>query len=169
VRQKLLFIRINLLDTYNRKKMPRSLEFTDFERGMIIGLHLGEWHSFSEIAVILKCFKGAVQGVIERYKEDERTTVQPRSGRPQKLSDRDERQLIRVTKKDRSATLDQITEEFNRSLTISASKRTVQRTLHYYGFYSRVAKRKPLVSEKNKKDRVLRKGLEGGMGQGNFQ
>lgn len=48
-----------------------------------------------------------------------------------------------------------ITEEFNKSLTISASKRTVQRTLHYYGFYSRVAKRKPLVSEKNKKDRVL--------------
>ena len=92
VRQKLLFIRINLLDTYNRKKMPRSLEFTDFERGMIIGLHLGEWHSFSEIAVILKCSKGAVQGVIERYKEDERTTVQPRSGRPQKFSDRDERQ-----------------------------------------------------------------------------
>ena len=135
--------------------MPRSLEFTDFERGMIIGLHLGEWHSFSEIAVILKCSKGAVQGVIERYKEDERTTVQPRSGRPQKLSDRDERQLIRVTKKDRSATLDQITEEFNKNLTISASKRTVQRTLHYYGFYSRVAKRKPLVSEKNKKDRVL--------------
>ena len=117
------------------------------------------------LAVILKCSKGAVQGVVARYREEECTTVQPRSGRPQKLNDRDGRQLIR------SATLDQLTEEFNKNLTILVSKRTVQHTLHYYGFYSRIAKRKPLVSEKNKKIIMAqeRKGLEGGMGQGNFQ
>ena len=77
---------------------------------------------------------GRVLGVIERYREDTRTTVRPHSGRPQKLSDRDERRLIRVTKKDRSVALDQLMEEFNKNLTVTSSKRTIQ-------LYSRVAKR----------------------------
>jgi len=44
-------------------------------------------------------FQGAVQGGIEQYREDGHTTVLRRSGRPQKLNDKDERLLIRVTKK----------------------------------------------------------------------
>jgi len=42
--------------------------------------------------------------------------------------------LIRVTKKDRSVALDQLMEEFNKNLTVTSSKRTIQ-------LYSRVAKR----------------------------
>jgi len=69
------------------------------------------------------------------------TTTQ-RSGRPSKLSKRDEQQLLREFKKDRSITLELLTEAFNKSLTISVSSRAVQHTLHNYGFYSRVAKKK---------------------------
>lgn len=134
--------------------MPRATELTDFERGMIIGLHLGGKHTHQEIAAIVRRSKGAVQGVIERYVDGGFTTATQRSGRSSKLSKRDERQLVREVKKDRSITLEPLTEAFNKSLTISVSSRTVQRTLHNYGFYSRVAKKKPLVTEKNKKIRL---------------
>jgi len=134
--------------------MPRATELTDFERGMIVGLHLGGKHTHKEIAAIVRRSKGAVQGVIERYIDDGFTTATQRSGRSSKLSKRDERQLVREVKKDRSITLEPLTEAFNKSLTISVSSRTVQRTLHNYGFYSRVAKKKPLVTEKNKKIRL---------------
>ena len=134
--------------------MPRATELTDFERGMIVGLHLGGKHTHKEIAAIVRRSKGAVQGVIERYIDGGFTKATQRSGRSSKLSKRDERQLVREVKKDRSITLEPLTEAFNKSLTISVSSRTVQRTLHNYGFYSRVAKKKPLVTEKNRKIRL---------------
>jgi len=124
--------------------MPRATELTDFERGMIIGLHLGGKHTHQEIAAIVRRSKGAVQGVIERYIDGGFTTATQRSGRSSKLSKRDERQLVREVKKDRSIMLEPLTEAFNKSLTISVSSRTVQRTLHNYGFYSRVAKKKAI-------------------------
>ncbi|CAG8619009.1 7945_t:CDS:1 [Paraglomus occultum] len=81
-------------------------------------------------------------------------TATQRSGRPSKLSKRDERQFVREVEKDRSITPEPLTEAFNKCLTISVSSRTVQRTLHNYGFYSRVANQKPLATEKNKKIRI---------------
>ena len=48
--------------------MPRAGELSDFERGMIVGLHLGE--KYQEIAAIVKRSKGTIQGVIERYMDE---------------------------------------------------------------------------------------------------
>src|SRR5438132_10377260 len=134
--------------------MPRAGELSDLERGMIVGLHLGKKHTYQEIAAIVNRSKGAIQGVIERYMDERVITTTQRSGRPTKLSKRDEQQLLREVKKDRSITLETLTEAFNKSLNNSVRSRTVQRTLHNYGFYSRVAKKKPLVTEKNKKIRL---------------
>ena len=92
---------------------------------------------------------------------DERViTTTQRSGRPTKLSKRDERQLLREVKKDRSITLEPLTEAFNKSLTAQEQH---QRTLHNYGFYSRVAKKKPLVTEKIRRYGV-RVGRKNGIG-----
>ena len=44
--------------------MPRAGELSDFERGMIVGLHLGKKHTYQEIAAIVKRSKGAIQGDI---------------------------------------------------------------------------------------------------------
>ncbi|CAG8566184.1 8403_t:CDS:1, partial [Paraglomus occultum] len=56
-------------------EMPRATELTDFERGIIVGLHLGGKHTHQEIAAIVRRSKGAVQGVIERYIDGGFTTV----------------------------------------------------------------------------------------------
>ena len=76
-------------------EMPRAAELSDFERGMIVGLHLGKRHTQQEIAVIVKRSKGAIQGVIERYMDEWRITTTQRSSRPTKLSKRDEQLLER--------------------------------------------------------------------------
>jgi len=47
--------------------------------------------------------------------------------------------------------LEEITESFNTGLNISVSSSTVRRTLHQEGYSGHAAKKKPFISEKNKK------------------
>jgi transposase len=133
-------------------KMPKTRELSDFERGEIVGLFKGD-HSVRNIADILKIPKSTVQYVIKQYRDEGMVSTASRSGRPPLLSEQDERQLVRTARKNRQATLSEITEEFNKSLTVSASSRTIQRNLHIQGYYGRSAKKKPLVSEVNRKKR----------------
>jgi hypothetical protein len=54
-----------------------------------------------------------------------------------------------MVKKDRQILLDELTEDFNKTLQISVCSKTVKRKLHEKGYYGRVGKKKPLVSEIN--------------------
>ena len=142
--------------------MPKRQELTDFERGEIIGLlkankfsHLFKANKFSQrdIAEILDHPKSTVGDVIKKYNEEGLTSTKKCPGRPKKLTNRDERHLAKVIKENRSNTLEEITEKFNTAMEISVSNRTIQRTLHNIGYSGHAAKKKPLVSEKNRKKR----------------
>jgi transposase len=135
-----------------RDKMPKTRELSDFERGEIVGLSKGN-HSVRDISKILQISKSTVQDVIKKYNDEGMVSTASRSGRPPILSDQDRRQLVRLTKGNRQATLEQLTEEFNKSLTVSASVQTIRRALHIQGYYGRTAKKKPFVSEINRKKR----------------
>jgi len=132
--------------------MPKRRELTDFERGEIIGLYKGK-HSQREIAEILDQKKSTVADIIKKYNDQGLTSTLPRSGRPNILNDRDKRQLVKITKNNRNKTLDEITENFINLLNISVSSRTIQRTLHQEGYSGHAAKKKPFISEQNKKKR----------------
>jgi|1186.fasta_scaffold111665_1 transposase len=132
--------------------MPKTRELTDFERGEIVGLSKGG-SSQREIAQILNHPKSTVGDIIKKYNEQGLTSAASRSGRPKILTERDNRHLIKVVKDNRKDTLEEITEKFNTGMKISVSKRTVQRTLHEKGYSGHAAKKKPLISEKNRKKR----------------
>jgi transposase len=66
----------------------------------------------------------------------------PRSGRPKKMSPRDTRELVRIVKGERRATLGDITN----SLSTSVSRQTVRNTLKEVGIRSRIAVKKSLFS-----------------------
>jgi len=132
--------------------MSKRRELTDFERGEIVGLSKGGF-SQRNIAEILGFPKSTVGEVIKKYNEQGLTTVPPRSGRPKILTERDNRHLIKIAQENRSKTLEELTENFNTSIAISVSSRTVQRTLHKEGYSGHAAKKKPFVSEKNRKKR----------------
>ena len=55
---------------------------------------------------------------------------------------------------DRQQSLDEITEKFNQASIVSVSSSTIKRALHDEGFYGHAGKRKPLVSEANRKKRL---------------
>lgn len=132
--------------------MPRGPELTDFERGEIVGLHKGGF-SYDKISEILDYHKSTVRNVIIKYNEQGLTSAAPRSGRPKILSKRSERHLINIVKDNRNESLEEITEMFNTAMNISVSSRTIQRTLHNEGYSGHAAKKKPFISEKNRKKR----------------
>ena len=134
--------------------MPKSHELTPFERGEIVGLSKGG-HSVRNIVEILDIPKSTVQDVITRYNDENRTDTAPRSGRPPALSERDKRQLGRIVRQNRKQAVEKIAEQFNQSLTISVSTKTVQRSLHSMGYYGCTGRKKPLVSEVNRKKRLF--------------
>lgn len=134
--------------------MPKRQELTDFERGEIIGLFKANKFSYKDIAEILDHPKSTVGDVIKKYNEEGLTTTKKRSGKPKKLTNRDERSLVKIIKENRGNTLEEVTEKFNTAMKISVSNRTVQRTLHKMGYSGHAAKKKPLVSEKNRKKRL---------------
>ncbi|GET52987.1 IS630 family transposase [Rhizophagus irregularis DAOM 181602=DAOM 197198] len=103
-------------------------ELTIFERGEVIG-----------------AWKCEIRG-------DE--TLPPRTGRPPKMTERDGRHLIRILKKDRKMTLQELHENFVYSTSTHVCKKTLLNYLHEQGFYSRVGVRKPLVTETNRIKRL---------------
>ncbi|CAB4407386.1 unnamed protein product [Rhizophagus irregularis] len=103
-------------------------ELTIFERGEVIG-----------------AWKCGIRG-------DE--TLPSRTGRPPKMTERDGRHLIRILKKDRKTTLQELHENFVDSTSTHVCKKTLLNYLHEQGFYSRVGVRKPLVTETNRIKRL---------------
>jgi len=131
--------------------MSKRRELTDFERGEIVGLSKGGF-SQRNIAEILGFPKSTVGEVIKKYNEQGLTTVPPRSGRPKILTERDNRHLIKIAQENRSKTLEELTENFNTSIAISVSSRTVQRTLHKEGYSGHAAKKNLLFQRKIEKN-----------------
>ena len=133
--------------------MTKGTELTDFERGFIIGAS-----SFGvtedEIGEKLGRSRNTVHTVIAKYKENRATTVAKRSGRPCILTERDERQLKRIVKSDCKQPLSVIRENLAESSGTVVSKSTIRRKLCDMGYNSRIAVHKPLLSNKNIKDRL---------------
>ena len=132
--------------------MSKERELTDFERGAIFGLWKGEKHTIREIGKILDIPKSTVSDNILKFK-DLSFTPRPRSGRPQILDERDKREIVNIVKKKRKITVEEVKEEFNTAKPLEVSTRTVQWVLHSKGYYGRVAKKKPFISEANRKKR----------------
>jgi transposase len=132
--------------------MPKTRELTDFERGEIVGLRKVSF-SYSKISETLKHPKSTVGDVIKKYNEQGLTSAASRSGRPKILTERDNRHLLKIAKDNRNNTLEELTEKFNTGMKISVSSRTIQRTLHKEGYSGHAAKKKPFISEKNRKKR----------------
>lgn len=77
----------------------------------------------------------------------------PKSGRPPKTSIRERRTLIRLSKKNPFLSASQLRNEWKTERFVSKS--TVKNILRKYGLFGRIAARKPLLTNKQKKSRLL--------------
>lgn len=77
-----------------------------------------------------------------------------RSGRPRKLSEREQREVVKIIKKNpktsSSAIAGQLKENFDKDVT----SRTVQNAVHEAGYNSRVPRKKPFISKVNQRKRI---------------
>lgn len=78
----------------------------------------------------------------------------PRKARPRKTDQRTDRKIHRLSEADRFKTAVTIHNEISTDLHEKISVRTVQRRLNEFQLYGRVARKKPLISEKNRRARI---------------
>ena len=105
-----------------------------------------EW--YQKISPALKIPKNTVTSIILKWKKFGGTKTLPRAGYPAKLSNRGRRVLVREVTENPMVTL---TELQSSSVEIGEPSRrtTVSAALHQSGLYSRVTRRKPLLSKRH--------------------
>jgi transposase len=99
----------------------------------------------------------SVRGIQKIMKTVNRTNSckdKPRSGRPQKLNDRNKRLIKNILKKKEATTATTISKVLKTSHNIDVSRFTVARVLKSFGFACRIKKKKPKLTQKHKKDRL---------------
>ncbi|RXN12061.1 transposase-like protein [Labeo rohita] len=98
--------------------------------------------------------KSTIYRIIKNFKERGSILVKKASGRPRKSSKRQDHLLKRIQLRDRSTTSAELAQEWQQA-GVSASARTVRRRLLEDGLVSRRAAKKPLLSKKNIRDRLI--------------
>ncbi|KAG2458162.1 TC1A transposase, partial [Polypterus senegalus] len=129
------------------KRSMKSKELSVDLRDRIVSRHKsGE--GYRKISTALKVPMSTVASITRKWKKSEITRTFPRAGRPSKLSDRVRRALVREVTKNPVVILSELQRssvergEPSRRTTVSAA-------VHQSGLYSRVARRKPLLSKRH--------------------
>ena len=122
----------------NRRRGP---ELTPYRRGEIVGKY-NAGVTRQNIAHILETPKSTIDYTIDQASKRPHGESRPRTGRPPKLSDRDKRHLIRVTRMDPRATYARLKLQCG----LNCSTDTIYRVLKEYGLTNWLAKKRPLLS-----------------------
>lgn len=133
--------------------MPKKSELSEHQRKLIVFLRT-QGENQKEIAKTTKCSRCAVQTTIKRFEETNSYSNRKRTGRKRATTNREDRKLIRESLKNRRKTSSELAAVFREETGTSVSARTVRRRLVQNGLKGCKARKKPLLSEKNKKFRL---------------
>lgn len=106
-----------------------------------------------EVAKSVGCSKWAVQLTWKRYQATGSVKDLPRSGARRKSTPRDDRSLVRMSLADRKLTAPELRAKWE-DAGVTLSTPTVKRRLQQAGLNGRVARKKPLLTQKHKKNRL---------------
>ena len=123
------------------------------EKELIIG-HYMENNSISATAKIVRRSISVVWRVVNRYNQEGSLEEKQKSGRPRKTTSREDRDLVRMSLKDRFETAASISRKFKENTGKIISRDTVSRRLNEKGLKSRTAVAKPVISKKNQRLRL---------------
>ena len=108
----------------------------------------------AELSRMLNIPRTTITSVLSKYRRTGTVETLTRSGRKRSFTNRDRNALKRLVKSNRRLTLQDITAKLNECKTKTFSQKTVQRELHSEGYKRRLAKKKMVVREVNRKKRV---------------
>ncbi|MBN3275160.1 TCB1 transposase, partial [Polyodon spathula] len=109
---------------------------------------------YKKISETLNIPQSTIKAIIKKWKEYGTTTNLAREGHPPKLTDQARRELIREATKRPKIILKEL-QSSTAEIGVSVHRTTLSRTLHRAGLYGRVARKKPLLKEKNKQTRLV--------------
>ncbi|GFW13653.1 HTH_Tnp_Tc3_1 domain-containing protein [Trichonephila clavipes] len=125
-------------------------DLSEFERGVIVGTREME-HSISEVAMNFGFSRTTISQVFREYRESGKiSNLRHHYSRKKYMQERDQRQLMRIIKRDRRASLPQIAADFNAGPSTSVTMRTIQRNIIDMSFRSRRPTRVPLLTAPHK-------------------
>ena len=133
-------------------KKPSRQELSLEQRSRIAGAYLCGVKPL-DIAKVFDLPKSTVYDTVKRYEETGSEHPNKRPGRPEALSARDKRSLVRITKKNRKEPLAVITNEFNVQHDTTLTTKTIRKYLHNLGWRNCVACRKPLLDKRKALER----------------
>jgi transposase len=131
----------------------RGNQLTTTQHERIIGAYLNGVKQIT-ISVQLDIPASTVNDTIKRYKEKGSVIPAKRPGRPKKFSQHDKRALQRIIREDRFASLGSVTNQLNTKLNTSLHINTIRKYIHSDNIYSYVARRKPSLTKRHKKNRL---------------
>jgi len=131
----------------------RAVNLTSEARSVIVFLHK-EGYSVRKISEKVGKAKTTVYQIIKKFMETGSVADRPRSGRPRISTPRDDKVLIRISKKDRHKTSPELAKEWSESTGTTASTSLVRQRLLSHGLHGCKARRKPLLTEKQRKSRL---------------
>ena len=107
--------------------------------------------SYSAIAKVVRCSKNACVRAMKLFEDTGRYADRQRSGRPRITNAHQERIIKRKVLTDRFVSSRTIATDL---LPARVSPRTVRRRLNEFGLFGRVARKKPLISRRNRQVRI---------------
>ena len=108
----------------------------------------------AELSRMLNIPRTTITSVLSKYRRTGTVETLTRSGRKRSFTNRDRNALKRLVTSNRRLTVQDITAKLNECKTKTFSQKTVQRLLHSEGCKRRLAKKKMVVREANRKKRV---------------
>lgn len=134
--------------------MPRRPQISEALRGQIILLHR-QGLSQVKIAKTIKCSRCAVQNTVKRFEQTGSYRNLPKSGRKRVTTLRDDRLIERTALRDKHKAAEKIASELREQHNTVVSVRTVRRRLEDSNLHARRPRRKPLLTEKHRKQRFV--------------
>ncbi len=135
-------------------RMGKKVDVSDFERGTVVGARRAGL-SISKTADLLGFPCTTISSVYREWSEKEKISSERQlCGRRCLVDVRGQRRMGRLVRDDRKATVTQITTRYNQGMQNTISERTTRRTLKQMGYSSRRTHRVPLLSAKNRKQRL---------------
>lgn len=122
-------------------------------RKIIIDLW-NEGNSFRNIGKIVKKPHTTIQYIVKQYKLTGSYKIRSRSGRPKKMTPREEASIVRQIIIDPKKSAPKLKEEVRELFSKNVCSQTVRNCIHRAGYKGCVARKKPLISEANRKKRL---------------
>lgn len=134
--------------------MGRKSRNTSVELRELAIAHFNAGKSYRDIGKLLNKSHSTIQSIIKRFKTENQVRDKPKPGPSFILNERDNRWIVRKIRENPRLSAPKLSAAFEQHSGKKVCAETIRRVLRRAGYNGRVARKKPLLTEKNRKARL---------------